>query len=110
MNGYYEGLLSCFGAASASWTLDLIVKDLTTGASFITNVYQDSSQVVCWREYYQSYNRAMVVSLTAGHTYMVHLKIKTAASIKSGGEAGADFGPFDDDGGFTWYHYFDVDW
>lgn len=110
MNGYYEGLLSCFGSASAAWTLDLIVKDLTTGTTFTENIYHDGSQVVCWREYREFYNRSLVVFLKAGHTYMVHLKIHTSASIKSGGEAGADFGPFDDPGGFTWYHYFDVDW
>lgn len=110
MNGYYEGLFSCFGSASAAWTLDLIVKDLNTGTTYTESIDHDSSQVAYWREYHKNYNRSLVVFLTAGHTYMVHLKIHTSASIKSGGEAGADFGPFDGDGGFTWYHYFDVDW
>ncbi|MBN2100257.1 MAG: hypothetical protein JW753_11755 [Dehalococcoidia bacterium] len=110
MNGYYEGLLSCFGSASAAWTLDFIVKDLNTGTTYTENIDHDSSQVVRWCEYHETYNRSLVVFLRAGHTYLVHLKIHTSASIKSGGEAGADFGPFDGDGGFTWYHYFDVDW
>ena len=110
MTGAYWGLLSCFASGSASWTIDLIVKDLTSGATFTSNVAHDSSAAFCWREVDTGFSQAMVVNLTASHTYMVHLKVKCSASIKSGGEAGADFGYGDGDGGCAWYEHFHVDW
>lgn len=111
MPGHLWGLTTAFAGGSSNSNVDLVVKDVTTGTEYTTNVYSQSAGGVGWFEVDKDFNSGVTVNLQAGHDYVVYLEVQTSASVYGVGEAGSDFGPQDGDysGEGAWYFSVTVD-
>jgi hypothetical protein len=97
MAGHIYGLTSAAAGGASSTNIDLIVKDTTTGTSYSTTIYSKSCGGVGWYECNQNFNKGVSVTLQAGHSYKVYMRIDGSTSAYAVAEAGSDFGPFDGD-------------
>lgn len=108
MTGHIYGAMSASGGVAEAW-IDLIVKDKTTGEEWSTSIYH--KKVSGWASIPldEDYSKGVTVNLKSGHEYLVSLKVKCTAKIWFVGEAGADFGPEDGNGGYTNYSQIFID-
>lgn len=98
MEGKIKGMTQAFAGGSASTNINFVVKDLTTGTSYKTNIYSVSTSLIDGKVVNQSFNRGIPMNLQGGHNYMAYLEVSGSGSAYSIGEAGSDFGPWDGDG------------
>lgn len=109
--GYIWGLTTAFAGGSSNSVINLVVKDITTGTAYTTNVYSQSAGGAGWFEVNQPFNNGVTVNLQAGHNYIAYLETQSSAATYGVGEAGSDFGRQDGDysGEGAWYYSITVD-
>jgi hypothetical protein len=111
MSGYMYGLTSAFAGGTGNSVINLVVKDLTTGTTYSTNIYNQGAGGAGWYEVNQNFNNGVNVNLQAGHSYAAYLELQTSAAVYGAGMGGSDFGPYDGDyaGEGTYYNSIIVD-
>jgi len=111
MSGYMYGLTSAFAGGTGNTVINLVVKDLSTGTTYSTNIYSQGASGAGWCVVNQNFNSGVNVNLQAGHAYAAYLELQTSAAVYGAGEGGSDFGPQDgdDDGEGTYYNNIIVD-
>lgn len=113
MSGHLYGLATAVAGGSSNSNVDLVVKDMTTGAEYTTNVYSQSAIGADWSEVDEDFNSGITVNLQAEHDYVVYVELKTSASVYAIGEVGSDFRPQDPDivynGEGAWYSSVTID-
>jgi len=113
MPGHLYGLTTAVAGGSSNSNVDLVVKDMTTGTEYTTNVYSQSAGGVGLFEVDEDFNSGITVDLQAEQDYVVYLELQTSASVYGVGEARSDFGPQDPDivydGEGAWYSSVTID-
>lgn len=99
MVGHYYGTIMTAVAALAKVTIELIVKDMTTGGVWKTTIFTFTIGVIYCETWDEDFNDNLTVQFTAGCTYQVRLRVYCMATVGGIGGATSDFGPEDGDNG-----------
>lgn len=95
--GDYRAGLTTLGAGTANVNIKFQVLNRTTGTTFSSTILDGNGSLASFKEFINSFNRGLSVTLRGGDKYTAFIRVATSISVGSIGEACADAGPQDGD-------------